>query len=177
MKATPIINFDVTIPSKASPEAVYTVLSDPRTHLIWAGEQAPDAGFKLLTMDAIGPLTVGGTFSSTGSNAKNGSMTFHDRSVIVQAEPGRAFGFDTESRLERRRAKTWFVHFEHRYTIEPADGGSSIRYRAAVYPQNYRPWWLWAPLRPMTRMMVHKLNAAHMRNLAAIAEQQATTAR
>ena len=93
-------------------------------------------------------------------------MTFHDRSTVVQAEPGAAFGFDTESTLDRKSGKTWFCHFEHRYTIRPAEGGSIITYDAGVFPKNYRPYWLFPAMRPMTRFMVHRAHRKHMQNLA-----------
>jgi hypothetical protein len=92
----------VSVRSTASPEAVYDVLSDLRTHLAWAGEQAPDKAFRLLSMDAPSrPVTVGDQFSSSGANV-NG--TFHDRSTVVQAERGVRFGFDTESTLSAAMA-------------------------------------------------------------------------
>jgi hypothetical protein len=168
----PTITFHATLSSKASAGAVYAVLSDPNTHLVWAGEQAPMKGFRLLTMESpSGPATVGTQFTSTGAGSKNGSMTFHDQSVVVHAEPGRRFGFDTEARLERAHVKTWFCHFEHRYTIEPASDGSIIAYTCEVYPKNYKPWWLKPLMRPMTRMMVNRTHTKHMRNLSRIAEQ------
>ncbi len=170
MSAKPVITFRVTTRSEATPDAVHAVLSDPNTHLLWAGEQAPNKAFRLLSMEAPGAATVGTRFSSSGSNSKNGSMTFHDRSVVVEAEPGRRFGFDTESTLERVRAKTWHCHFEHRYTIEPAEKGSIIGYTCAVFPKNYRPWWLRTLLRPMTKLMVQSMHAKHMVNLSKLAE-------
>lgn len=169
MSAKPVITFRVAIRSDATPDAVHAVLSDPNTHLLWAGEQAPSKAFRLLSMEAPKGATVGTRFSSSGSNSKNGSMTFHDRSVVVEAEPGRRFGFDTESTLERAHAKTWYCHFEHRYTIEPVDNGSEIGYTCRVFPKNYRPWWLRAPLRPITKRMVQSMHAKHMENLSKLA--------
>src|SRR5258706_14321707 len=94
----PIITFHVELKTYVSPDDIYAELADVNTHLTWAGKQAPYKGFRLLEMDApSGQATVGTTWKSDGANSGNGSMTFHDRSTVVQAEPGKAFGFDTES--------------------------------------------------------------------------------
>jgi len=163
----PIINFHVEVKTDVSPDDLYAELADVNTHLTWAGTQAPYKGFRLLDMDApAGQATVGTTWKSDGANSGNGSMIFHDRSTVVQAEPGKAFGFDTESILERKSGKTWFCHFEHRYTIRPAEGGSIIVYDGRVFPKNYRPYWLFPAMRPMTRFMVHRAHTKHMQNLA-----------
>jgi len=160
--------FRSEVHSGAAPEAIYAVLSDLHTHLTWAGEQAPRKDFRLLSMVApAGQLTVGDTFSSTGDN---GNGVFHDRSVVVEAEPGRRFGFDTRSTLERRHGKTWYGRFTHRYTIEPADGGGSqIRLESKVYPENYTPWWLRAGFRTMARMLIEHFTPKQLDNLSAMA--------
>ncbi|HVL06686.1 MAG TPA: hypothetical protein VM388_11910, partial [Acidimicrobiales bacterium] len=88
----PIITFDVTVRSAAAPAAVYALLVDPATHLEWAGEQAPNQAFRLLTLEATGePVTVGTTFVSTGAAAKSGAMTFHDTSTVTEAEAVKPF--------------------------------------------------------------------------------------
>lgn len=173
----PLLTFRASVPSTASPAAVYGVLSDLRTHLSWASEQAPK-GFGLLTVDAPAePATVGTRFSSTGANGPKGKDTFHDRSVIVEAEPPSRFGFDTESRLERPRRPEWHVRFAHRYTIEPAAGGSVISYTCEVRPENYLPYWLKPWMRPGTRVMVQRMIRRHMRNLARVAETSGSPVR
>jgi hypothetical protein len=170
-RTPPIITFRVAVPSKASPEAIYDVLSDLNTHRIWAGEQAPMKSFRLLTIDApTGRATVGTEFSSSGANSGNGKSTFFDRSVVVEAEPGARFGFDTDARLTRPRAKDWHVRFEHRYTIEQAGDTATIKYIAEVRPQNYIPPWLKPWSRPLTRAMVNHFHRKHMQNLARMAE-------
>ena len=142
-EAAPILTFRASVPSTASPEAVYDVLSDLRTHLDWAGEQAPDKAFRLLTMDAPSrPVTVGDRFSSSGANV-NG--TFHDGSTVVQAERGARFGFDTESTLERSHGRPWQARFGHRYVLERSGG-------------------------PVTRVMVQRAMRRNLANLAAMAE-------
>ena len=162
------LTFRVTVASTAAPEALYDVISDLRTHLVWGGEQAPSKGFRLLSMDApAGPAHVGDRFSSTGAN---GRMTFHDRSTVVEAErPGR-FGFDTESRLERGHVRAFESSVSTRYEIEPSAGGSTITHTSEVRPGNYVPYWLRPGMRRMARAMVQPKMRRHVRNLAAMAE-------
>jgi hypothetical protein len=164
----PILTFRVSVLSTASPEAVYDVLSDLRMHLDWAGEQAPDKAFRLLTMDAPSrPVTVGDRFSSSGANI-NG--TFHDRSTVVQAERGMRFGFDTESTLERKHGKTWRARFGHRYALGRSNDGAVVSYTCEVRPQNYVPYWLRPGMRPVTRVMVQRAMRRDLANLAKMAE-------
>ncbi|MCA1832289.1 MAG: SRPBCC family protein [Actinomycetota bacterium] len=168
MKNTqPIITFSASVPAKASHDAVYDVLSDLETHLTWAGEQAPNKKFRLLTMDAPGGrLGVGAQFSSTGAN---GSMTFQDRLTVVVADPGRAFGFDSDSKLLRKHGKTLLSRFAHRYSIRQ-DG--TISYTCDVWPQNYTPYWLTPWFRPMTKLMINRSIRKNMQNLARMAEER-----
>jgi len=168
----PTITFHDELQTAVSPDAVYAVLSDLPTHLTWAGKESPNKSFHLLTLDApAGPATRGTTFSSSGANSTNGSMTFRDTSVVVVADPGKAFGFDTESTLERKRAKTWYGHVEHRYTITPSGDGSIITYNCDVFAKNYEAYWMKPWMRPMTRAMVNRRHAKHMKNLARMAAQ------
>jgi hypothetical protein len=168
----PIITFRASVPSTASRDAVYTVLADLSTHLVWAGERAPDKNFRLLTMDAASaPAMVGDRFSSTGANSF--SMTFFDSSVVVEAEPGSRFGFDTESKLERKHRPALLARFAHRFTLAPAGEGTTVAYTCDVRPVNYVPWWLKPVLRPMTRIMVQRATRKNMENLARMAETAA----
>ena len=166
--AQPIITLHASVPTAASPDDVYRVLSDLSTHQVWAGEQAPSKLFRLLTVEAPGgQATVGTTFSSTGANAM--SSTFHDRSVVVVADQGSRFGFDTESTLQRKHRPPWHVRFAHRYSIEPSNGGARVSYSCEVRPRNYVPYWLQPWMRPATRAMVPRSIAKNMRNLARMA--------
>src|SRR5437879_11746362 len=114
-----ILPFPAGPKAHVPPDALYAVLADPNTHVIWAGKEAPRGGFRLLTIDApAGPAVVGSTFSSSGSNGKKGNKVSHDRSIVVEAVPGKRFGFDTEASMERKHKEAWRAHFEHRYTIE-----------------------------------------------------------
>jgi hypothetical protein len=166
--------FEIELPISVPAGAIYAVLSDIRTHLAWGGEQAPDQRFRLLTLETTGgPAGVGTMWESTGSNGPLG--TFHDRSKVVIAEEDRAFGFDTEATLERKHAKTWTCHVEHRYTIRAKDGGSTLTYHFEVFPKNYRPFWLKAPFWPMTRASVSKGTRKTMENIARLASTRSGT--
>jgi len=172
-RTDPILTFRAVVRSEAPARAIYDILCDPGTALVWGDERAPRKDFRLLSMDAAsGPATVGDTFSSTGANI-NG--TFHDRSTVVEAEPGSRFGFDTESTLERTHAKTWHARFTHRYAIEETPDGSTLSYACEVRPGNYVPWWLKPGLRPMTHVMVQAMIRRHLRNLSVMAVGAART--
>jgi hypothetical protein len=167
-EAAPILTFRASVPSTASPEAVYDVLSDLRTHLEWAGARSPDKSFRLLTMDAPSrPATVGDRFSSNGAN---GNGTFHDRSTVVQAERVTRFGFDTEATLERRHGATWHARFGHRYALGRSGDGTVVSYTCEVRPQNFVPYWLKPGIRPVTRVIVQRLMRRNLANLVEMAE-------
>ncbi len=166
----PVVTFRASAESTASPAAIYDVLADLRTHLVWAGAEASKKKFRLLSIDASSTrTTVGDRFTSTGANMIG---TFHDRSVVVEATPDSTFGFDTESVLERKHVKDMEAHFTHRYRIEPAAtaGSSVITYVCEAFPRNYVPWWLRPGTRSMTRFSVQRFMAAHLRNLSHMAE-------
>ncbi|MGZ4631733.1 MAG: SRPBCC family protein [Actinomycetes bacterium] len=171
-----MIRFTTSVTSAALPPTVYAVLADVRTHLHWAGTEAPDKNFRLLTVAGPdGVATVGTEFSSTGANGK--ADTFHDRSVVSEASAPRVFAFGTESRLERKHGKTWHTHFEHRYELQPAAEGTRITYTCDVQRGSYRPYWLHPMARPMTRFMVSRMMTKNLKNLARSAEQQTDAAR
>ena len=168
-KQQPIITFEATVTTSAGPQAIYNVLADVSTHIVWAGEQAKDKTLKLLTLDAgKGNAKVGTVFTSTGTAI--GSATFHDRSTVLEATPSRAFAFETESQLERKRRPIWEVRFVHRYEIRPAAAGSRIRYTSDVHPQNYRPYWLHPLARPLFKVIVEKAITKNLQNLVRAAE-------
>ena len=174
-QASPLVTFHASGVSTASPEDVYEILADVSTHLQWAGEQAPNRAFKLLTLDASkGRASVGTSWASTGANSKNGSMVFHDRSVVTEAAAPNKFAFVTDSHLERKNRKTWEVRFVHRYEVRPEGAGSRVTYEARVYPVNYRPYWLHPLMRPMTKKMVKIYAGKHIANLSRMAEKVST---
>lgn len=166
----PLITFRATIHTTASPEAVYDVLADVNTHIVWEGREAHEKSFRLLTLEApAGQATVGTRFSSSGANMLR--SRFNDHSEVVDATPGKAFAYETESTLIRRHVKPVLSHFSHRYTIEPRPGGSVIAYEADARFRNYVPFWLRMPMRPMSKMTAERWTRKHMRNLARLAER------
>jgi hypothetical protein len=168
----PIITFRATVSSSASPAAVYALLVKPATHLQWAGEQASDKAFRLLTLDAAGePAVVGTTFVSTGAGDKKGAMTFHDTSTVTEATPFTAFAFDTDAELVRKRRPPWHARFVHRYGLAPDGSGTVVSYTCDVYPLNYRPYWLHPLARPATGRMIPRMMRKNMENLARMAEK------
>lgn len=167
----PIITFRATVRSAAAPPAVYALLANPATHLDWAGDQAPDKGFRLLTLDtADAPAGVGTTFVSTGANGKSGAMTFHDTSTVTEASPPTVFAFATDAELVRKHRPAWHARFVHRYALEPEGAGTAVTYTCQVYPLNYRPFWLHPLFRPATGVMVPRMIRKNMENLARMAE-------
>jgi hypothetical protein len=108
------------------PEAVYDLVADLRTHLIWGGEQQSGV-FRLLSLDApAGPATTGTSFTSTGS-IPMASVTFEDRSQVTVAERPHTFEFVTHARVHRSR-RPMEATYRHRYEITAAPAGSEISY-------------------------------------------------
>jgi hypothetical protein len=168
---TPIATFSASVHVDASPEVTFAVLAAPRTHLQWAGAQAPDGNFRLLSLDAPdGVGQVGTVFTSTGVNGKGKAA--RDRSTVTQASAP-VFAFGTESELVRKRRPIWRGRFDHRYEVSADGSGSRIDYTAKVFAGNYRPYWLHPFMRPMTRIMVSRMMIRNMRQFAAMAERAA----
>jgi hypothetical protein len=162
--AKPALTFHLSVPMEASPDALYDVLADVGTGLEWGGTEATDPKFRLLTIDAAQrPAAVGDRFSSTGV-LTNGTSS--DRSVVVEADPGRRFGFDTESVLDRTHGRTLRARYVHRYSIEPRGTGSVLTYDGAVYPENYTPYWMRPGMRAMARAMAHRMMRRNLENLS-----------
>ena len=171
-KEKPDIAYRVERKLNASPDAIYAVLSDPTNSLEWSGKEAPMI-FRLRGLEAPGgTLVEGETWTSNGVISY---FKFHDRSTVVIADPGRAFGFDTESTVPRTLRPTWLGHFENRYTIRPDGTGSIVTYTCEGYATNYKAYMWWPGFVAMTRMMFTMLIKKTFKNL----ERQAarTTAR
>jgi len=168
----PDISYRVERKVDASPEAIYAVLSDPQQSLEWSGKKAPMI-FHLRDLQApAGPLTVGQSWTSKGVVSY---FKFEDRSTVVQADPGRAFGFDTDSTVPRRLRPTWLGHFENRYTIRPDGTGSVVSYTCDGYATNYKAYMWWPGFIVMSKMMFTMMIK---RTLKALDKQAArTTAR
>lgn len=160
----------VSAVSAAPPDVVHRVVADLRNHLVWSGERAADPTFKLNSLEAPdGVATVGTAFTSTGANF-NG--TFHDRSVVTAVEPPGLFVIETDARLERRRGRTWEVHFVHRYDIAPEGAGSKITYTETITRVNYVPYWLTVWMRPLSRKIINSGDRKQLANLARLAEER-----
>jgi hypothetical protein len=159
-----------SVRSKAPPEMVFDVITDLTAHLEWSGERATDDSFKLLTLEASqATASVGTTFTSTGANF-NG--TFHDRSVVTESARPNRFTIETDARLDRKRVKTWEVHFEHRYDVQPDGGGSRIVYTESIQRLNYVPYWLKPGVRSLFRPLVNGADRKQLSNLARLAEER-----
>lgn len=157
----------------ASRAAVYAVLADLSTHLVWGGEETGDKRFRLLTMELTSGAAVTGTrFASTGLIPMG---TFHDETVVTAATPPARLDFHTQSVLERKRRDSWRGTFDHRYMLESDGGETIIRYEVDLYATNYVPWWWRLPMRPMTRTMVGRTMTRCLRSLARIADASQQT--
>ena len=119
----------VTRNATASPEVVYDLLADLRSHMIWAGdEQAKN--YRLLSIDAPeGPAAVGTEFSTVGADPMG---EFHDRSVVTEATRSSLFGFVTEAHFVTKRGATAEWTNVHRYEIAPSEAGCRVTYSIRV---------------------------------------------
>ena len=162
----PILTFVADQPCPAEPDEVYALIATPSTHLQWAGRDAGKADGLFELHAEEGQAEVGSVFTSSGGKTR-GAMTFHDRSVVTDAEPGRLFAFATESRLPRPRRPEWRARFVHRYELSRTDDGTLVHYTCQVWPVNYRPYWLHPLMRPVTkRLMRAIMMQPHLENLA-----------
>jgi hypothetical protein len=156
--------------SGASPATVFDVIADLDAHLEWSGDRATDDTFRLLSLNASDRFAkVGTTFESTGANF-NG--TFHDRSRVTEAARPTRFTIDTDARLNRRRGRTWEVHFQHCYDIRPEAEGSRITYTETIEQVNYVPYWLKPVIRSVFKPLVNNADRKQLQNLARLAEER-----
>lgn len=168
-KQKPDIQYHVERKVDASPEAIYAVLANPANGLEWSGKEAPFI-FRLRDVEAPdGALTAGDTWTSKGTV---GYFRFQDRSTVVVAEPGRRFGFDTESTVPRRLRPTWQGRFENRYTIRPDGTGSIVEYNGDGFATSYVAYMWWPGVKAMTRMMFTMLIKKTLKNLGREAAAQ-----
>lgn len=164
--------------SRASTEAVYAVLADLSSHIVWAGERQGKRT-RLLTMDApSGPAVVGTEFRSTGADPMG---TFSDRSVVTEATPGEAFEFVTEARLTTKKGiATDWTNVE-RYELEPTLGGCRIVSTSRVTRISELPGMLGAfkvpGLRRLGLAVSARVSRRSVRNLARVAEERAERGR
>jgi hypothetical protein len=155
----------------APPEAVYEVVADLRTHLIWGGAQQR-SDFRLLSLDApAGFATPGTSFTSTGSIPMS-MRRWADRSTVTVAVRPLTFEFVTHATVHRSR-RSMEATYRHRYEIAAAPGGSEVSY---VFTQLEvrNPFLRWAV--PVVRTMTWRVGTPFMagrgfRNLLATAER------
>ena len=115
--------------SSATPEAVYGVLADLRTHASWGG-LPPKKKTGLLSIEAPeGEASVGTEFESTGGDPMG---RFSDRSVVTQAVRPSVFEFVTEARLTTKKGATADWTNVHRYELRPDGDGCLITYTVRI---------------------------------------------
>jgi len=157
--------------SNASPEAVYDLLADLRSHLEWAGtRQTRD--FHLVSLEAPpGPATVGTSFTSTGVIPMS-RRTWSDRSTVTAADRPLRFEITTQARAGARHAMT--AVYRHQYEISPAAaGGSRVTYTLTQLSiANPMLRWALPGMRRMTWLMTPMYSSRGLRNLVALAEER-----
>ena len=114
----------ISVLSRATSEAVYDVLADLRSHLVWTGSRQTSM-YHLEALEApAGPAQVGTVFSSTGTIPMS-VRRWHDRSVVKVADRPRTFEYLTEASTG---PKGMAARYSHRYELVPTDSGSRITY-------------------------------------------------
>jgi hypothetical protein len=154
--------------SKASPEAVYDLLANLRTHIEWAGARQ-SREFRLLSLDAPpGLATVGTRFSSTGAVPMS-RRHWSDRSMVTVADRPQKFEFTTQARAGERNAMT--AGYRHAYEISPEAGGSRVTYRMTQLSITNPMLRLGPAMSRMTWLMIPMFAGRGLRNLLALAER------
>ncbi len=112
-----------SISCTATAQAVYDLLADLRTHVVWGGQHS-GMHQRLLTLDAPdAPVTVGTEFQSVGYTSHG---LWHDRSRVTVATSPSAFEFTTEGTMQS--SPPFHGSWVHRYEIEPHGSGCTITY-------------------------------------------------
>ena len=87
-----------SVRSAASAQAVYDVLADLRTHVVWGGKAYGAKLQHLLAIDCpFEPATVGAEFRSVGYTSHG---AWHDHSTVTEATPWSAFEFVTRGTMQ-----------------------------------------------------------------------------
>jgi len=156
---------------KATPEAVYDLLADLRTHIEWAGaRQSPE--FRLVSLDSPpGPATVGTSFSSTGTIPMS-RRHWSDRSTVTVADRPQRFEFTTRAMAGDGNPMT--AVYTHRYEITPAAGGSRVTYAMTQLSITNPILRLGPAMSRMTWLMIPMFAGRGLRNLLSLAEQSKT---
>jgi len=153
---------------KASPEAVYDLLADLRTHTEWGGARQ-SREFRLVSLDSPpGPATVGTSFSSTGSIPMS-RRHWSDRSTVTVADRPQRFEFTTQAMAGEANPMT--AVYTHRYEITAAAGGSRVTYGMTQLSITNPILRLGPAMSRMTWLMIPMFAGRGLRNLLALAEQ------
>jgi uncharacterized protein YndB with AHSA1/START domain len=158
---------------KATPEAVYDLLADLRTHIEWAGARQRRE-FRLVSFDSPrGPAKVGTSFSSTGTIPMS-RRHWSDHSTVTVADRPQRFEFTTRAMAGEGNPMT--AVYTHSYEITPAAGGSRVTY-AMTQLSITNPILRLAPaMSRMTWLMMPVFAGRGLRNLLALAEQSKSRA-
>ena len=113
-----------SVPCAAPPQAVYDVLADLRTHVVWGGETYGAKIQHLLAIDCpFEPATAGTEFRSVGYTSHG---VWRDHSTVIEATPPSSFEFVTTGTMQS--TPPFHGSWVHRYEIEPDGAGSVITY-------------------------------------------------
>jgi uncharacterized protein YndB with AHSA1/START domain len=154
---------------KATPEAVYDLLADLRTHIEWAGARQ-SREFRLVSLEAPpGPATVGTSFSSTGTIPMS-RRHWADRSTVTVADRPQRFEFTTQAMAAAVNPMT--AVYMHTYEITPAAGGSRVTYAMTQLLISNPIFRLGPAMSRMTWLMIPMFAGRGLRNLLALAEQR-----
>jgi hypothetical protein len=161
--------------TSASPETVYEILGDLRSHAIWAGERQKK-NTRLLSVEAPGGAAAVGTeFHTTGADPMGG---FSDRSVVTEAAERRTFEFVTEALLTMKKGKAVEWTNVHRYELVPERDGCRIAYTIRIARISELPGMLGLFKVPGLRSLALRASAGvarrGVRNLARLAEERST---
>lgn len=157
---------------RAPAEAVYALLADPASHLVWAGERQGKKT-RLLSVDGpTGPIGVGDEFATTGADPMG---RFSDRSVVTEATPSTAFEFVTEATLTTKKGEVAEWTNVHRYEIASEGDGSRVTYTLRVTRISALPGMLaifnWPMLSGLAVRASSSLAKKGVRNVTAMAEE------
>ena len=162
--------------TSASPEAVYDVLADLRTHAIWGGVSAQRMTGLLSIEAPAGEASVGTEFESTGGDPGG---RFSDRSVVTQAVRPSVFEFVTEARLVTKKNAIADWTNVHHYELRPDGDGCVITYTVRIARISALPGMLRVLTLPvLSRIAKHEVTKVVRRgveNLASFVERRADT--
>ena len=132
--------------ASTSPNRAYDYVSHLPRHGEWATDDLK------IEPEVAGPVQVGSTFSSAGTEPFLGGRVHHMKLTVTNVEPGRRFAFDSEDGLV-------VVHHEFRFSEVP--GGTRID-REATWTKRPVAHYLLFPL-ILRRSLQKRFSAAQAR--------------